>query len=81
MNKKEKAFYKTFPEYKMFDKGYYWEEKAKQIREDFYYTQFIESLFWAFKFGLGVGLAFVVFYATFSAHIKVLATDLCPLLK
>lgn len=35
MNKKQKAFYKEFPEYKMFDKSYYWEEKAKQIRKDF----------------------------------------------
>lgn len=34
MNKK-KELYKTFPEYKMFDKGFYWEEKAKQIRKDF----------------------------------------------
>lgn len=32
MNKKEKAFYKTFPEYKMFDKDYYWEKKYKLIK-------------------------------------------------
>ena len=81
MDKKIKEFYKTFPEYKMFDKGYYWEEKAREIRQDFYFSQFIESLFFALKFGLGIGLAWVIFYATFTTNIKVIAENVCPLLK
>jgi len=81
MDKKIKSFYKEFPEYKSLDKGFYWEETAKKIREDFYYTQFIESLFFALKFGLGIGLTFLIFYATFSAHIITLSETVCPLLK
>lgn len=80
MKKKDKDFYKIFPEYKMFDNGIYWEEKAKKIRNDFYYTQFIDSLFWALKFGLGVALSYIIFYAVFSAHIITLAESVCPLI-
>lgn len=35
MNKKQEELYKIFPEYKMFDKGFYWEEKAKQLESNY----------------------------------------------